>query len=79
MKQYYLPVEWNLNWIPLAGNIYAGVWTADEGENRPRFDCTLQNLYTITSPVHIISLHNCALICAEGCVCGHISRFSKTS
>lgn len=24
MKQYHLPVEWNLNWIPLAASAYAG-------------------------------------------------------
>ena len=24
MKQYHLPVEWNLNWIPLAASTYAG-------------------------------------------------------
>lgn len=37
----------------------------------------LQNLYTIISLPHIISLQICALICTEGCLSGYISFFSK--
>lgn len=51
--------EWDLNWIPAAGS------APDEGGIRQHFDYTLQDLYPIISPPHVLYMHSNALICNE--------------